>query len=277
MAQSPVRYDVENIYSNQPWFVLNSASDFSWMSSGHSAISHYYSFETDQSAEVTVAIPDGCVDILFDCDESQPSAMVCGTTLEARHTQFSSNHRYFGVRFAPGVIPGLLQLAADELIEQKHNFLEVAEDVCAVFEQIVSQPGFAKQVAIFDQFIAKDRVREFSPLTTQVIHEICQRKGNIRIQDLEMLTGYTTRTLQSRFRNDTGLSPKLFSRFIRCQSAVYDINQLGGVVFSDLATELGYSDQPHFLREFKKLVSTTPLDYQNKIQQNSYPGRIHCL
>ncbi|WP_428241921.1 helix-turn-helix domain-containing protein [Gynuella sp.] len=277
MLQSSARCDVAKIHSKQPWFVLNSASDFSLMSSNNRAISHYYSFEASESADVTVAIPDGCVDILFDCNESEPSAMVYGTTLEARHTRFCYSHRYFGVRFAPGVIPGLLQLAADELIEQSHNFLEVAADVSAIFEQIVSQPEFARQVALFDNFIARDCVRESSALTTQIIQEICRQKGNIRIKDLEALTGYTTRTLQTRFRNDTGLSPKLFSRLIRCQSAVYDINQQGQVVFSDLAATLGYSDQSHFLREFKKLVSTTPVDYQNRVRQSTYLGRIRYL
>ncbi|MDO6749810.1 helix-turn-helix transcriptional regulator, partial [Gilvimarinus sp. 1_MG-2023] len=83
---------------------------------------------------------------------------------------------------------------------------------------------------------------------------------SIHINDLEALTGYTTRSLQRQFRADMGMSPKAFSQIIRCQSAVYDINHSDQVAFSDLASDLGFSDQSHFSREFKKQVNTTPLD-----------------
>lgn len=42
----------------------------------------------------------------------------------------------------------------------------------------------------------------------------------------------------------------------------------------DLAFDLGFSDQSHFLREFKQLVSTTPQHYQRTLTQNVYHERI---
>ena len=38
-----------------------------------------------------------------------------------------------------------------------------------------------------------------------------------------------------------------------------DINLL------DLSTELGFSDQPHFQRNFKTMIGTSPLSYKNKV------------
>lgn len=52
------------------------------------------------------------------------------------------------------------------------------------------------------------------------------------------------------------------------------MNTQHDVSFSELALDLGFSDQSHFLRDFKKLVSTTPCDYQRKIVQNAYSDRI---
>ncbi|WP_236037331.1 helix-turn-helix domain-containing protein [Marinomonas vulgaris] len=46
------------------------------------------------------------------------------------------------------------------------------------------------------------------------------------------------------------------------------------VAFSDLACDLGFSDQSHFLREFKKLVSVTPLDYLHQVKQETYVSRL---
>ncbi|WP_411020101.1 helix-turn-helix domain-containing protein, partial [Salmonella sp. ZJJH21_0028] len=88
--------------------------------------------------------------------------------------------------------------------------------------------------------------RRPAPLTTQIVAKICQHKGNIQIQDLERYSGFSARTLQRQFRSDLGLTPKGFSRAIRCQSAIYDIHHRENIIFSDLACDLGFSDQSHF-------------------------------
>ena len=265
---------VSGIHSKQPWFVLGAAQDFLLYHSDIPAISHFYSFEADPYTEQVLAIPDGCVDILFDCDELRPTAKVCGTTLEATNAEFIHNHRYFGVRFAPGVIPDFLDVSANELIEHQLNLLDVAPKFSQFFELIVSSSVFSEQVALFEKFYSYQCTRQLSALTVQAMGEIFTQKGNIQIQDIAESTGYTTRTIQRQFLADMGMSPKAFSRIIRCQSAVYDLNHSKGVAFADLACDLGFSDQSHFLREFKKLVSVTPLDYLHRVKQETYVGRL---
>lgn len=70
------------------------------------------------------------------------------------------------------------------------------------------------------------------------------------------------------------MSPKAFLRIIRCQAALDTLNTRHDISFAQLALDLGFSDQSHFLRDFKKLVSTTPCDYQRKMVQNAYTDRI---
>ena len=70
------------------------------------------------------------------------------------------------------------------------------------------------------------------------------------------------------------MSPKAFSRILRCQSALTSIHAQGDISFSDLAFNLGFSDQSHFLREFKKFVSTTPCDYQHRIAHDALFHRL---
>jgi AraC-like DNA-binding protein len=274
MLKDSVYDRVSGIHSKQPWFVLGAAQDFLLYHSDIPDISHFYSFEADPSTEQVLAIPDGCVDILFDCDECRPTAKVCGTTLSATNAEFIHNHRYFGVRFAPGVIPDFLDASAIELIEHQLNLLDVAPKAMSVFEKIVSRRIFSEQVNAFENFYLNQSTRKLSVLTLQTVGEIFAQKGNIQIQDLATSTGFTTRTIQRQFLADMGMSPKAFSRIIRCQSAVYDINHSKGVTFSDLACDLGFSDQSHFLREFKKLVSVTPLDYLHRVKHDAYVGRL---
>lgn len=265
------------IRSKQPWLVMSAAKNFYLSRSDNPAISHYYSFEANDSNEQTFAIPDGCVDILFDCDSSHPTAEVFGTPMAAIDIELKSHHRYFGVRFASGVVPDFLQVSAEELIEHHYHFIEVIPESNQVFENIVKQENFTEQVAFFKQFYNGQKTRQYSSLTVQAVKTICETKGSVRVEELEDLTGFSTRTIQRQFKADLGMSPKAFSRIIRCQSAVYNINHNDQVAFSDLACDLGFSDQPHFLREFKKLVNTTPMAYQNRVKEQSYLDRIRYV
>ncbi len=260
--------------TEQPWFVLSAAKHYSLSMSQDPTISHFYSFEANQNNGLTIAIPDGCVDILFDCDADHPNAYVCGSTLEARGAELRHQHRYFGVRFMQGVLPNFLDASASDLVDHRCNLLELVPAFEPTFAQIAEKPDFASQVSTFTQFYKGQMSRELSSLTQSAMQVICEHKGDVRIKQLEAMTGFTSRTLQRQFQADMGMSPKAFSRIVRCQSAVHAINNLDSVVFSELACDLGFSDQPHFLREFKKLVSATPMQYQHRVQQSEYQQRL---
>lgn len=263
------------IYPEQPWFVLNAARRYELIPSLHPAISHFYSFDVAPDAVLTLAIPDGCVDIVFDCDVARPLARVCGTTLSVRNAALIAGHRYFGVRFAPGVIPDFLDVMAEELTDHAFNVFEVMPDARVACEQILRTPLFCQQVALFNQHFSSRLMRRISPATAIVVRAMLQQQGNLRVGQLEAITGYTCRTLQRLFRHDTGLTPKAFGRIIRCQAALNRLHLPGHCSFTELALELGFSDQSHFLREFKKLVSMTPLEFRRRATPEAWIARLN--
>ncbi len=263
-----------SMHSHQPWFVLQAAKAFSVSISDSPLISHFYSFETPSFSPFMLSVPDGCIDILFDCDDTHPSVSVHGTMLQAGSVEFCKGRRYVGVRFSPGVIPDFLNLSAEELIEGSFDLLDVSVNAERVFEQVVREKNFVTQLTFLKHFLLTNTApRKSLKLTLPVVNMICQAQGNIGIKRLESLTGYTIRTLQRSFQNDLGMTPKMFCRIIRCQSAIYKIHH-NDIGFSDLAVDLGFSDQPHFLREFKHLVSATPLDYKNRILKEDFVSRM---
>ena len=277
MSTSSIVNKLAGIRSKQPWLVMNAANKFSLSGSDNRAISHFYSFESKNTKEQTFAIPDGCVDILFDCDDSHPSAEVFGTPMEAITIELKKNHQYFGVRFIPGVMPDFLNVSASDLVGNHYNFLDLVSKEKHIVENIVSTSSFTEQVALFGKFFNGETIRKSSDLTSQILQSICKSHGTIRINELEDQTGYTSRTIQRKFLADMGMSPKAYCRIIRCQSAVYDLNNSEKIDFSDLACDLGFSDQSHFLRDFKKQVSTTPLDYLKRVKDENYLRSIRYL
>lgn len=268
---------LEVIRSKQPWLVLSAANTFSLACSDNPAISHYYSFEANDSDAPIVAIPDGCVEVLFDCGHSQSTAKVFGTPMSAMDTGIQQGHHYFGVRFTSGIVPDCMQASAEEIVNHCFNLVDVVPNTNQLVDSIVNTTNFSDQVALFNQFFEKTSVRSLSSVTQTAVDIIFARNGNVRIDELTLATGYSTRTLQRQFSADMGMSPKAFSQIVRCQSAVYIINHCDRVEFSDMACDLGFSDQSHFQREFKKCVQATPMAYQKQVKQQAYLNRIQLF
>jgi len=276
MSASSLLSNISGIHSKQPFFVLNSEYFLTHLTPENPEVSHFYSFKAGSLQTPIIVVPDGCIDIIFNCDSGSPVGQVCGTKLEAGEVSFVPGQRYFGVRFVAGIIPDFLTISAQELIGHELDLRDVAVNSEPLVEQVINSANFAQQVSAVNRFLSNRKRRSRSQVTSQIIAKIRQQKGNIQVQDLEKFSGYTTRTLQRMFKNDIGLSPKGFSRAIRCQSAIYSINHGNEQTFSDFALDLGFSDQSHFLKEFKKLVNVTPQEYQNRIKEKAYLERIHC-
>ncbi|MGJ8582152.1 MAG: helix-turn-helix domain-containing protein [Psychromonas sp.] len=277
MANLSIVNQLAHIHHKQPWLVMNAAQKFSLAGTNSDTISHFYTFEASDSKQAPFAIPDGCIDVLFNCSHGQPNAEVFGTPLEAINIELTAHNRYFGIRFRSGVMPDILNVSAGELINNHYNLIDLIPNTNQLVEEISSCDNFNHQINLFNQFMVEKSQRTQACTTTQIIENIIQNHGNIKIKDLEGLTGYSIRTLQRKFQNDMGMSPKTYSRIIRCQSAIYQINHSEKIIFSDLAYALGFTDQPHFLREFKRSVKTTPLNYQHRVKDESYLNKIQYI
>lgn len=254
--------EFRGIHPLQPHFVACGSDSYKEHVLNDNGISHFYSFNVAGKENQLLAVPDGCTDIVFDCDERSPGARICGTTLTTHTTEFKAGHEYFGVRFLPGIVPGFTDLSAEDLADKEINILDSLSDAQNLIEEIAACTHFMQRASIFKSKFAPRLTRNISDITQYMIRTIQQRKGDIRIEELERLTGYSCRTIQRMFRQDTGLSPKTFCRLIRFQVAIGSISTNKTLSLSSLSLDLGYSDQSHFLREFKSLSNMTPGEYK---------------
>ena len=78
---------------------------------------------------------------------------------------------------------------------------------------------------------------------------------------LERTGNRPTRALQRLFGDYVGVSPKWVIKRYRLHEAVEQLAGGRPPEWSALAQNLGYFDQAHFIRDFKRLVGRTPADY----------------
>lgn len=261
----------------QPWFVLNALEPMVQYIPSTQGIVHVYRFIADTISHSTLAIPDGCVDIMLDCSSDTMEGKICGSTLSPQNAGLKHGHDYLGIRFSPGTLLNSMDISAKNLIGHTYDAMDMARSQTDLFEQLFLSPSFNAQIALIERYFSGMDLKHPSEKTQAAIACIFQYKGNIQVAQIEEQTNISKRTLQRLFMEELGLSPKSFSRIVRCQSAINEINRQSDVAFIDLALELGFSDQPHFLREFKSLVNSTPYNYRKTLAKQGYSSRIQVV
>ncbi len=100
--------------------------------------------------------------------------------------------------------------------------------------------------------------------------------GTARVSALAAETGWSGRHLTSRFRAETGLTPKTAARVIRFHRARHLLaaHVAAGepVRLADLAMTCGYFDQAHLAREFRALAGVPPSQWLAEEFRNVQAG-----
>lgn len=267
------------ISPKQPFFVMAATRYYKAVVMNY-GISHFYCFRKDDIIHNSIiAVPDGCIDILFCCDDKRPYAEICGTVLRPVKTHHEDDVYYFGVRFQPGnMYRGKhRKISFAEFVEQEVPFLEITGDK-ELFEQITSSRDFKYQIQVFlDKYLKyrlmmetddkNRRLREF------MIKEMTKTAGQMKIQDLADKSGYSYRYVNRVFTDELGLPPKVFSKLIRFQNLLNNLNE-GKNDLGQLAIEMGYYDQSHMMKEFNEFANTTPGKYLSSLRETDYKKRL---
>jgi AraC-like DNA-binding protein len=103
-----------------------------------------------------------------------------------------------------------------------------------------------------------------------VVRRACEQlaasKGNCRIADLASSLGLTKRTLERRFVNQIGATPKKVSRVIRLRNAIIERTRLPS--WAEVAHTTGYYDQSHMIHDFLEIYGMTPEAVYPQVQSS---------
>lgn len=281
----------DNLRPSQPYSVLD-AKNFTQEIYLKQGISHFYSCEVEAGSNIRL-VPTGCIDLIFEYgrDEGEIKAYAQGTVLEYTEKKQDVTSTHFGVRFMPGFHPSFLKYTMVELVNKrveltKNDFDATLIDKMGKAETFFDRVKvFLKEFTSLEEGISKNYGKR--ELLEVVKEEAYKSQGKVEISALQEETGYTTRYINKIFIEEMGFSPKTFCKIIQFQHAIEFLNY-GSLAWSygkmdddlptkmtDVATYLGYYDQPQFIKDFKKYAGTTPKKYLEMVSGDKYRGRIN--
>lgn len=150
-----------------------------------------------------------------------------------------------------------------------HQIMDFESVVSEVpFRQLIrdlrSTACFRMQTMLLDRFFTRYswQMDQYAPFLEFAVQRLFAHSGAIRIESLGNTVSASNRYIQKLFKEQVGLSPKQYARVIRVKKAslLIEENPSNGQ-FSQIAAELGYFDQSHFLKDFKGIIGLSPTAY----------------
>jgi AraC-like DNA-binding protein len=202
---------------------------------------------------------------------------VYGVTHDRFSYTYRGTGRVFGIKFRPG---GFLPFLGSPIGGLFGRSLPAAElwgpDASELAVALHAEPRLDRLVALTERFLLA-RWPEPDPqveLVGEIVGSLLHDREITRVEDVSKAFGIPPRTLQRLFARYVGVSPKWVLRRYRLHEAAVRLAEEHDRPWAEVAAELGYFDQSHFIRDFTGAIGLTPVAYAQACRRKEAPVRV---
>jgi AraC-like DNA-binding protein len=228
-----------------------------------------WSLPPGREASVTL-LPHPCVNVVLDRGRLTVSGVG-----RARFTYaYRGEGRVFGIKFRPGAfLPFLgrpLADITDAVLPAEQLWGPAA---AALATRMTAARGVDELVALAETFL-RERRPEPDPQVEyvgRVVAALLHDRTISRVDDVTERFGIAPRTLQRLFQRYVGVSPKWVLRRYRLHEAAAALAREQHRPWAEVAADLGYFDQSHFIRDFTSAIGMPPVAYAQACRRQEAP------
>jgi len=224
-------------------------------------------------------LPDGSMELVINLSEDEVRIYdrfdhrkyekLRGATLMGPHSEFfvidtAQQKNVIGVHFKPGGAFPFLPLPSDEL----HGLHISLHDVWGPWagelrERLLETGSLAERFCLLeDALLARlRRPLAYHPAVAFALGQFGRIQRPRSIGEVTDETGLSSRRFIELFRQQVGLTPKLFCRVRRFQQVVRQVAPGRPIDWADVALGCGYYDQAHFIHDFRAFSGLSPTRY----------------
>lgn len=230
-------------------------------------VEHYWTVRWERQPRVVrETVPHPSVHLVFEPGDSK----LHGVHLRRFSRVIEGDGRVLGVKFWPGGFRAFMKNPVRSLTGKiVHPTAIFGTDVLDAENQAVGLADAPSAFEVIERFliayqpVANNELR----LVTEMNKQIACNRSITQVSMLVDQFGIGLRTLQRLFSEYVGVSPKWViqrQRLIETADQIRDRNE--EIDFALLAAELGFADQAHMIREFKKMVGQPPASYRKSLE-----------
>lgn len=264
-----------------PQVPLSDFVDFFWYFEGYSPPHSQERTLPDGSVELVISLREEEIK-LFDCEEDMLRtygySVICGPHSEFFNIDTSTETTVIGIHFKPGGIYPFLRMPVNEL----HN-IRVSLDTLwgtrahELREKLLLSETVEDKFRTLEESLLRLASRPLvrHPVVSFALNEFQKSPYKGPLSDVVEQIGLSQRRFIEIFKEEVGLTPKLFCRLRRFQEVLNRLEHAKSVNWLDVAVACGYYDQMHFIKEFQAFTSLNPTDYFSRQDRHHNHVAIH--
>jgi AraC-like DNA-binding protein len=224
-------------------------------------VEHYWTVRWDLAEpRVTETLPHPCIHMVLEATHAE----IVGVMRTRFTRRLMGRGRVLGTRFRPGAFRAFVRKPVSSLTGRRVALTDVFGPRAATLgERALRHDDDREAYAVVERFLRSLKPRESGAmaLAVRIAGRIAEDRSISRVSQLTRDYGLGLRGLQRLFREHLGVSPKWVIQRHRLLEAAERVAAGRIVDWADFALELGYADQAHFIRDFKRLVGESPAEY----------------
>lgn len=237
------------------------------------SIFHLKGFEPDHSIERVV--PTGHVFVIFELDDMerhtydnetlQPSGSYQKAWVSGLHRNFISisahqNSELFVIQFKSFGAHAYLHVSMDHLADRVVSGSELLEgELLSLRDEISMAKNSVEKFGIAEKWLdARYQKDREAPTAIVDVVNLLQSEPATKLKEIIESFAGTQKHLIAQFKKYIGVTPKHYQRILRFNDVLAQMQSDQFLSWSDIAQLCGYSDQSHFIREFKYFSGFNP-------------------
>jgi AraC-like DNA-binding protein len=175
--------------------------------------------------------------------------------------------RVFGIKFKAGGFYPFLRESVSTMLDSSRAVTEVFGVRATSLEHDVLVCGDMDTMRVVADVFLLAHLPPADPLVERVSAIVADIAGDRAVTSVDQLAArvaMTKRALQRLFQQYVGIGPKWVINRYRLHEAIAQLQDGRPVAWAELALELGYFDQAHFIRDFRQLIGRSPADYAKR-------------
>jgi AraC-like DNA-binding protein len=229
-------------------------------------VEHYWVVRWDEPApRLAETVPHPSVHLVL---ETNGRAEIVGVMRTRFSRVLEGKGRVLGTKFRPGAFRPFVDRPVSAFTDRRPTVRDAfgprAHGLC---ERALASDDDRDGIAVVEAFLRASRpvADDAMALVGRVAARVADDRRITRVEAVVSEFGVPLRRLQRLFGEYVGVSPKWVIQRYRLVDAAARVAEGAFVDWAGLALDLGYADQAHFIRDFKRLVGRPPAEYARSL------------
>lgn len=211
-------------------------------------------------------LPEGTMELVIRLDSQRASnSGISGPRSRSMFIERATSDRLLGIHFKPGGAFPFLGFPLGELHNSGITLTDLwgerrGSELAGRLHEAQTVP---EKFQVLEWWLLRvaDGSLSHHPAVRFALDEFHRHPGLLSSAEAARRVNLSQRRFIELFREEVGMTPKLFCRVQRFRQVVTTLGSPGAVDWADIALSCGYFDQSHFIHDFQEFSGLTPTRY----------------